>query len=351
MNAHPPEQVVSPLKLKPDDYASDQELRWCPGCGDYAIIKSVRKTLAELQVSPDQTVFVSGIGCAARFPYYMDTYGFHTIHGRAPSFATGIKLTRPDLDVWIVSGDGDSMAIGGNHLQHLLRRDLDVQFLLFNNEIYGLTKGQASPTSRMGTLSPSTPGGSTEQPVHPCRFALGSGASFIARSFDTDQRNLPDILKAAHRHGGVGFVEILQNCIVYNDAIFDGVTAKKAHAHRIYLRHGEKMIYGDAGQYGLRLDPARLVLEAVEIGEDGVREADICVHDEANKVLAGMLIEMAPPRGPLAFGVLYRVADREKSPGVPSPTSERIAAIRQPDRGRLARLQLLINGEQSWRVE
>ena len=182
--------AVTPEQLKPADYASDQEVRWCPGCGDYAIVKSVQKTMADLQLPPEKVVFISGIGCAARFPYYMATYGFHTIHGRAPALATGAKLANPDLDIWVVMGDGDALSIGGNHTMHAIRRNVDLQMLLFNNEIYGLTKGQYSPTSRLGTRSPSTPQGSGDSPVSPTQFALGAGARFVARSYDTNQKHL-----------------------------------------------------------------------------------------------------------------------------------------------------------------
>ncbi len=205
------------------DWASDQEVRWCPGCGDYAVLKAVQRTMPDLGVAREKTVFISGIGCSSRFPYYMATYGFHTIHGRAPAIATGVKLANPELDVWIITGDGDALSIGGNHTMHILRRNLDCQILLFNNEIYGLTKGQYSPTSRVGTRSPSTPFGSVDRPVTPCVFALGSGARFIARGIDV-HKNLPDVLKAAHAHKGASFVEIYQNCIVYNDDVFAGFT-------------------------------------------------------------------------------------------------------------------------------
>ena len=225
-----PVNAPADARCQPKDYATDQEVRWCPGCGDYAILKAVLKTLADLQADPAQTVFVSGIGCAARFPYYVETYGFHTIHGRAPAFATGIKLANPELDVWVVGGDGDLLSIGGNHLIHALRRNLDLQILLFNNEIYGLTKGQASPTSRRGTRSPSTPQGSLDPPLSALKLALGAGARFVARGIDTQQKLLPEILKRARAHKGAALVEILQNCIVYNDGVFDGITAKAAEA-------------------------------------------------------------------------------------------------------------------------
>ena len=203
--------IGTQTELTANDFTSDQEVRWCPGCGDYAIVKSVRKALAEIGTPTENVVFVSGIGCAARFPYYMATYGFHTIHGRAPAVATGVKLSNPDLDVWVVGGDGDMLSIGGNHTLHALRRNVDINLLLFNNEIYGLTKGQYSPTSREGTLSPSTPMGSVDYPVSATSFALGAGARFVARSIDTDQKHMPKVLTRAHEHKGASFVEIFQN--------------------------------------------------------------------------------------------------------------------------------------------
>jgi len=296
----------APITYSPKDFATDQEVRWCPGCGDYAILKGVQKALADIGTAPENVVFVSGIGCAARFPYYVDTYGFHTIHGRAPAFATGIKLSKPELDVWLVSGDGDGLSIGGNHLMHVLRRNVDVNYLLFNNEIYGLTKGQASPTSRMGTRSPSTPKGSVDSPLSPCVTALGVGARFVARGVDTAQKDLPGILSAAHAHKGASFVEILQNCIVYNPDVFAGVTAKaNAKDAQIHVKHGEPLMFGAEGNKGLRLDPKTLRLSVAEVGADGVTEADILVHDETNLILAQMLAAMDRPDFPVAIGVLY----------------------------------------------
>ena len=246
--------VVAPAPLSPKDYASDQEVRWCPGCGDYAILKAVQKVLADLKADPASTVFVSGIGCSSRFPYYMATYGFHTIHGRAPAVATGIKLANPDLDVWIATGDGDALSIGGNHLLHILRRNVDVQILLFNNEIYGLTKGQYSPTSRPGMRSPSSPGGSLERPVSPAAFALGAGARFVARSVDTLQKHLVEVLKQAHANRGASFVEIFQNCIVYNDEVFAGFTDRSVAADaQIHVEDGKPLTFGADRRRGLRL--------------------------------------------------------------------------------------------------
>ena len=298
------EARIEPLKAK--DFASDQEVRWCPGCGDYAIIKAMQKTLADIGAKRESTVFVSGIGCAARFPYYMSTYGFHTIHGRAAAISTGIKLANPDLDVWVASGDGDALSIGGNHLLHVLRRNVDLQFLLFNNEIYGLTKGQYSPTSRVGTRSPSTPLGSVESPVSACELALGAGARFVARSVDTQQKHLPGVFRRAREHRGASFVEILQNCIVYNDDVFAEFTAKDVAPDRqVHVAHGEPLVFGADRDKGLKVDPDTMSLKVVAIGEDGVTESDVMTHDETNPTLAGMLARMQPPEYPVALGVLY----------------------------------------------
>ena len=297
--------VVVPVEtLTAKDFTSDQEVRWCPGCGDYAIVAAMQSTLADLGVSREKTVFVSGIGCAARFPYYMATYGFHTIHGRAPAIATGIKLANPELDVWVVSGDGDALSIGGNHLLHLLRRNVDVQFLLFNNETYGLTKGQFSPTSRVGTRSPSTPMGSVDNPVVAASFALGSGARFVARSVDTQRKPLTQILKRAHEHRGTSFVEIFQNCIVYNDRVFSDFTDKDVAAdNQLHVEDGKPLVFGSDGNRGLKMKPDTFELEIVTVGDDGV--GDVLVHDEKNHLLASMLAALQPPAYPMALGVLY----------------------------------------------
>ena len=297
---------VEPAKLKAKDFASDQEVRWCPGCGDYAILKAVQVALANMGAQPDNTVFVSGIGCAARFPYYMATYGFHTIHGRAPAVASGVKIANPDLDVWVVSGDGDSLSIGVNHLLHILRRNVDVQFLLFNNEIYGLTKGQYSPTSGLGQKSPSTPQGSIDAPVDACTFALGCNARFVARGIDIQAKELGHVFTRARDHKGASFVEIIQNCIVFNDDAFAHFTEKSISKNsQIIVKHGEKLIYGAASDKGIRVKPGAFELEAVTIGENGITEDDILVHDETNRVLAGLLVAMKPPEMPVALGVIY----------------------------------------------
>ena len=297
---------VSPVKLTAKDFATDQEVRWCPGCGDYAILKGVQRALAEIGTTPDKTVFVSGIGCASRFPYYVATYGFHTIHGRAPAFASGIKLANPELDVWVVGGDGDMLSIGGNHTMHALRRNIDLNILLFNNEIYGLTKGQYSPTSKVGTRSPSTPMGSVDQPLSACQLALGANARFVARAVDTQQKQMPDVLKRAHAHKGASFVEIFQNCIVYNDGVFDHFTDKKAVPdNQVECVHGEKLLFGQEKNKGIRLNRETLTLDVVTLGENGITEDDIVTHDETNKSLASMLVQMQPPEMPVAVGVIY----------------------------------------------
>jgi len=298
--------MTSTLPLKPKDFASDQEVRWCPGCGDYAILKAIQKTLADLAVRPENTVFVSGIGCSSRFPYYMSTYGFHTIHGRAPAVATGLKLANPGLDVWVITGDGDGFSIGGNHLLHVLRRNVNLQIVLFNNEIYGLTKGQVSPTSRVGTKSPTSPRGSVAHPLNPVAVALGAGARFVGRAIDIDQKRLVNVLTAAHGHQGASFVEIFQNCIVYNDDVFGDFTDRaNASDTQLHVTHGEPMRFGADNDRGLRLKPGAVELEVVVIGENGVTEDDLLIHDQTNRTLAGLLGSLKPPAFPEVLGVLY----------------------------------------------
>lgn len=288
-------------KLTPKDYASNQEVRWCPGCGDYAILKTMTQVLSKLELKKENTVFVSGIGCASRFPYYLDTYGFHTIHGRAPAVATGIKLANPDLSVWVVTGDGDGLSIGGNHLLHLLRRNLDLNVLLFNNEIYGLTKGQYSPTSRIKTVSPSSPRGSIDSPVSPCKFAHGCGATFIARSIDTDKAGLSEVLERSYHHSGSSFVEILQNCIVYNNGIFDDLSDKAMRQLRV--SHAQPLVFGANQEHGLAVSSS-LQVEVI----DAHRYPDrVLVHDETNPNLAHMLLNLDPQDYPVPIGVIFAV--------------------------------------------
>ena len=288
-------------ELTAKDFATSQEVRWCPGCGDYAILKTVTKTLAEVGARPETTAFISGIGCASRFPYYVETYGFHTIHGRAPAIATGLKLVNPGIDVWVVTGDGDALSIGGNHLLHALRRNVGLKILLFNNEIYGLTKGQYSPTSRVGTRSPSTPGGSVDAPLSPGRFALGAGARFFARAIDTDKVGLGDVLKEAHGFNGAAMTEIFQNCIVYNEDVFGSFTDRKTAADtQLRLKHGEPMLFGADNDKGIHFNTDTFSLEVVDAKANPDK---VLQHDEKNKVLAPLLVEL---EAPVALGVIYR---------------------------------------------
>ena len=327
--------TITDAQLAPKDYASDQEVRWCPGCGDYAILKAVQKACAEMALVRERTVFVSGIGCAARFPYYMSTYGFHTVHGRAPAIATGIKLANPELDVWVMTGDGDGLSIGGNHMLHVLRRNVDLNIILFNNEIYGLTKGQYSPTSRRGTRSPSTPLGSIEHPVSACGFTLGVSARFVARSIDTQQAHLISVLKRAHAHTGASFVEILQNCVVFNDAVFDHITGKEVAADaQILVEHGKPLVFGKNKDKGLRLKPGKIELEIAPAG------ADTLVHDETNRPLAQLLAALEPPF-PTAMGVLYCN---------PTESYEHDVYAQQGAAPGKGDLDALLNSERTWEV-
>jgi 2-oxoglutarate ferredoxin oxidoreductase subunit beta len=284
------------------DFVSDQEVRWCPGCGDYAILAQVQKVMPEFGIPRENVVFISGIGCSSRFPYYMNTYGFHTIHGRAPAIATGLKITRPDLDVWVVTGDGDGLSIGGNHLIHALRRNIDLNILLFNNQIYGLTKGQYSPTSEVGKVTKSSPMGSVDFPFNPITIALGANATFVARSIDVEQKHLGETLKRAHNHRGASFVEILQNCNIFNDGAFNDVTDKAIKAdHQLVLEHGKPLIFGKHRDKGVRMNGNRP--EVVTLG-NGVTEAELIVHDETNLALAFMLGNFQAPL-PTPIGVFY----------------------------------------------
>ncbi|MFQ5894505.1 MAG: 2-oxoacid:ferredoxin oxidoreductase subunit beta [Nitrospinota bacterium] len=266
--------------LSRKDFASDQMVRWCPGCGDFAILAQMQKVLPELGLPPEKYVFVSGIGCSSRFPYYMNTYGVHGIHGRAPAIATGIKVMRPDLQVWVMAGDGDALSIGGNHILHTMRRNVDINIVVFNNRIYGLTKGQLSPTSEVGKKTKSSPVGSVEEPVNPISVALGAGASFAARAVDVDQKHMAEVFRRAALHKGTAFIEVLQNCIVFNDGAFALVSDRgMREEHALYLEHGKPLLFGKERNKGIRL--WGLTPEVVTLGE-GVREEDLLVHDEHN---------------------------------------------------------------------
>jgi 2-oxoglutarate ferredoxin oxidoreductase subunit beta len=294
-------------KLTRKDFVSDQDVRWCPGCGDYAILAQVQKVMPDLGIPRENFVFISGIGCSSRFPYYMNTYGFHGIHGRAPTIATGLKATRPELSVWVVTGDGDGLSIGGNHLIHILRRNLDVNILLFNNRIYGLTKGQYSPTSEQGKITKSTPVGSVDYPFNPLAVALGADGTFVARSIDVEAKHLQDIIRRAAEHRGTSFVEILQNCNIFNDGAFAQLTEKDLKADsQLVLEHGQPLIFGKNRDKGIRMKGHSL--EVVQLG-DGVSESDLIVHDETDAALAFLLSLMMPPKFPMPIGIL-RAVDR-----------------------------------------
>jgi 2-oxoglutarate/2-oxoacid ferredoxin oxidoreductase subunit beta len=302
------EQTNTMCVLKPKDFASNQEVKWCPGCGDYAILNAVQRTLAELNKKKEDVVFISGIGCSSRFPYYVDTYGFHTIHGRAAAIATGVKIANPDLSVWIVSGDGDALAIGGNHFIHTIRRNPNMNLLLFNNQIYGLTKGQYSPTTLKDQVTKSSPHGTIEAPFNPAELAFGANSNFFARVPDTDIKLMTSVFMEAEKHQGLSLVEILQNCVIFNDKIHSAVTDKETRAdNQLILEHGKPMIFGKENNKGIRLKG--LELEVVEIGKNGITEDDILVHDAKAKsnVLHIMLAQMKLPEFPIAMGVIRSV--------------------------------------------
>src|SRR5262249_32927403 len=293
-------------KLTKADFTSDQTVRWCPGCGDYSILAQTQKLMPALDIPRENIVFVSGIGCSSRFPYYMNTYGFHSIHGRAPTLATGLKIARPELSVWVATGDGDGLSIGGNHLIHCMRRNLDLKILLFNNRIYGLTKGQYSPTSEFGKKTKSSPFGTAEQPINPLGVALASEGTFVARSVDIDTHHLTSIVERAARHKGTAFIEIYQNCNIFNDGAFDAFVAREVRADRtVQLEHGKPLVFGKDRSKGIRLRGVHP--EVVTIGADGVREQDLLVHDETAQepTLAYLLSRMTYPDYPVPVGVFY----------------------------------------------
>ncbi|MGH7389808.1 MAG: 2-oxoacid:ferredoxin oxidoreductase subunit beta [Candidatus Rokuibacteriota bacterium] len=284
------------------DFESDQDVRWCPGCGDYAILSAVQKAMPDLGVPKENVVFISGIGCSSRFPYYMNTYGFHTIHGRAPAIATGLRLARPELKVFLVTGDGDGLSIGGNHMLHVLRRNVNVTILLFNNRIYGLTKGQYSPTSELGKVTKSTPLGSADRPVSPLSFALGCGATFAGRTVDRDVRHMEEMLRRAAHHTGAAFLEILQNCNVYNDLAWNALYDKESKlAHELRLEHGKPLLFGPPG------DRTAVVMDGVTpkvVPAASVPEGGLWVHDEQNLNAARLLADLWAPDFPIPVGVL-----------------------------------------------
>src|SRR5712672_177518 len=296
--------------LTKKDFQTDQEVRWCPSCGDYAILSAVQSVFPELGIPREKFVVIPGIGCSSRFPYYMNTFGFHTIHGRGPAVATGVKITHPELEVWLATGDGDSLAIGGNHTIHMLRRNVGVKVLMFNNKIYGLTKGQYSPTSEFGKKTKSTPVGAIDYPINPLSLAIASESTFVARSIDIDVKHLGGVVEAAARHKGISFIEVYQNCNIFNDHAFDSFAERSVRTDRVlYLEHGKPMIYGKDRNRGIRMNGAHP--EVVTIGENGITESDLLVHDInlEDPSVAFMLARMEQPDFPQPVGV-FRAVER-----------------------------------------
>ncbi|MEX0770556.1 MAG: 2-oxoacid:ferredoxin oxidoreductase subunit beta [Balneolaceae bacterium] len=332
------------------DFASDQDVRWCPGCGDYTILKQVQKAMPEIGVRKEDIVFISGIGCAARFPYYMDTFGMHSIHGRAPAIATGLKTSRPELSVWIITGDGDSLSIGANHFVQLLRRNVNVNLLLFNNQIYGLTKGQYSPTAPEGSVTKSTPYGSVDHPFNPLSLSLGADSTFVARAMDRDPRHLQELIQRTNKHRGTSMLEIYQNCIVFNDGAFELFTDKKSRPREtIYLEHGEPLIFGKEKDKGIRLDGLRPEIVSLD-GE--VSKEDLWIHDEEDQTKAWLLSRFfdspeneGEARMPRPFGVLYAVDRPCYEEGVNAQIEQALSQKGEPD------LDTLLEGPETWVVK
>ena len=323
------------------DFASDQEVKWCPGCGDYSILKQVQSILPEIGIKRENMVFVSGIGCSSRFPYYMNTYGIHSIHGRAPAVATGIKLTNPELNVWIITGDGDGLSIAGNHFIHLMRRNLDVNILLFNNEIYGLTKGQFSPTSQLGLKTKSSPFGVIDQPFNPLSLALGSGATFLSRTLDREPKSLREVLLEAQKHKGTSFVEIYQNCVIFNDGVFDEFTNKATKEEaNLYLENGKPLKFGKDLSKGIILE--NFEPKIIDITED-TDESKLWIHDETSilkaQILARFNFDEEFSDFPRPFGVFYK-----KNRASYEETFTNQVEKNKPD------MQQILNGNITWTV-
>ena len=323
------------------DFASDQEVKWCPGCGDYSILKQVQSILPEIGIKRENMVFVSGIGCSSRFPYYMNTYGIHSIHGRAPAVATGIKLANPELNVWIITGDGDGLSIGGNHFIHLMRRNLDVNILLFNNEIYGLTKGQFSPTSQLGLKTKSSPFGVIDQPFNPLSLALGSGATFVSRTLDREPKSLREVLLEAQKHKGTSFVEIYQNCVIFNDGVFDEFTNKTTKEEaNLYLENGKPLKFGKDLSKGIILE--NFEPKIIDITED-TDESKLWIHDETSilkaQILARFNFDEEFSDFPRPFGVFYK-----KNRASYEETFTNQVEKNKPD------MQQILNGNITWTV-
>jgi 2-oxoglutarate ferredoxin oxidoreductase subunit beta len=326
------------------DFTSDQAVRWCPGCGDYAILAQTQKVFPNLGIDKENLVFISGIGCSSRFPYYMDTYGFHTIHGRAPAIASGVKLANPDLSVWVVTGDGDGLSIGGNHTIHLLRRNLDINVMLFNNRIYGLTKGQYSPTSEVGKVTKSTPMGSLDRPFNPLTLALGAGATFVSRTIDKETKHLQEMITKSHAHKGTSFMEIYQNCNIFNDGAFSSLTDKETKLDTVlWLENKSPMIFGVEKNKGIRLDGNKPTV--VEIGDKWSSD-DILVHDESDYVIASLLSNMTYNDGfPDPIGVLYSIEETTYEDMMMNQINE---ASKKKDK---VTIQDIINAGDTWVVK
>ncbi len=333
-------------KLTKKDFQTDQEVRWCPGCGDYAILSAVQAIFPELGIPREKFVVVSGIGCSSRFPYYMNTFGFHSIHGRAPAVASGVKINRPDLEVWVATGDGDGLSIGGNHMIHMLRRNVGIKVLLFNNRIYGLTKGQYSPTSELGKKAKSTPFGSTDRPFNPLSLAIGAEATFVARSVDVFQPHLKSVLKSAAAHKGSAFIEVLQNCNIFNDGAWESLTDKSVRSdHVIELEHGKPLIFGKNRDKGIRRKG--LELEVVPLG-NGTSEKDLVVHDEQNPnpAYAFLLSRMEMlPGFPTPIGVFRNWSEPRYEDLIADQIKQVIAKRGQGD------LMALLNAGDTWEVK
>jgi 2-oxoglutarate/2-oxoacid ferredoxin oxidoreductase subunit beta len=336
---------VPTLKYTSKDFQSDQDVRWCPGCGDYSILAQVQRVLPELNIPKHNLVFVSGIGCSSRFPYYVDCYGFHGIHGRAAAIATGIKIARPELMVWVTTGDGDGLSIGGNHLIHICRRNLDIKILLFNNQIYGLTKGQYSPTSEFGKITKSSPNGSVDHPFNPLLVTLGAEASFVARTLDRDPKHLQYVIKRAAEHKGTSFVEVYQNCNVFNDGAFDLFTNKETKDDNVlFVEHGKPMIFGKNKDKGLILDGFTPKVVSMNDGKHSIN--DIIVHDEKDTMLSFILARMSNiPELPRPAGVIYAV----ERPLYEVEVSKQIEqAIKKQGEGNL---ETLLNHGETWTIQ
>ncbi len=343
MSLYPNLPSTDAAVLTRKDFQTDQDVRWCPGCGDYSILAQVQRTLPTLGIPKEDYVVISGIGCSSRFPYYMDTFGMHSIHGRAPAIASGVKCLRPNLTVWMITGDGDGLSIGGNHLIHVLRRNVDLKILLFNNKIYGLTKGQYSPTSEQGKRTKSTPMGSIDHPFQPVGLALGAEATFVARTVDVDAKHLQETIRRAAAHKGTAFVEILQNCNIFNDGAWVHVTDRRTkHEHELRLAHGEPLRFGKSLERGVALDAKSMRPVVVDVEEHGVE--NLMIHDETNATMAYFLSQLTHPDYPTPIGV-FRSVERPTYDGL---MAQQIAAAREQSPG--VTVQDLLNSGHTWEV-